>query len=92
MAPIPCKQDPSSAKRTAAAVYDYEGDPRWSKYWSNVLLGAGRLTFSYRSQERVSNSSRGFEGGVMWHWSPVAADSAEAGLDVARGSRTDVGS
>ncbi|KAF3338930.1 hypothetical protein FCM35_KLT16401 [Carex littledalei] len=85
MAPIPFKQGPSSAKRAAAAVYDYEGDPRWSK-------GAGRLTFSLRSQERVSDSSRGFEGGVMWHWSPVAADNAEAGLDVARGSRTDVGS
>lgn len=38
MAPIPFKQGPSSAKRAAAAVYDYEGDPRWSEYWSNVLL------------------------------------------------------
>lgn len=26
------------AKRAAAAAYDYEGDPRWSEYWSNVLL------------------------------------------------------
>ncbi|KAK8916134.1 hypothetical protein KSP39_PZI022200 [Platanthera zijinensis] len=26
------------AKMAAAAAYDYEGDPRWSEYWSNVLI------------------------------------------------------
>jgi hypothetical protein len=25
-------------KRAAAAAYDYEGDARWSDYWSNVLV------------------------------------------------------
>ncbi|VAH23652.1 uncharacterized protein LOC119349786 [Triticum dicoccoides] len=26
------------AKRAAAAAYDYEADPRWADYWSNVLV------------------------------------------------------
>ncbi|KAJ6810303.1 uncharacterized protein M6B38_158785 [Iris pallida] len=30
--------DPQRMKRTAAAAYDYESDPRWSEYWSNVLI------------------------------------------------------
>ncbi|KAJ0989084.1 hypothetical protein J5N97_007440 [Dioscorea zingiberensis] len=30
--------DPQSAKRAAAAAYDYDGDPRWAEYWSNVLI------------------------------------------------------
>ncbi|EPS71728.1 hypothetical protein M569_03029, partial [Genlisea aurea] len=25
-------------KRVAAAAYDYENDPRWAEYWSNVLV------------------------------------------------------
>ncbi|PKA63864.1 hypothetical protein AXF42_Ash004874 [Apostasia shenzhenica] len=28
------------AKRAAAAAYDYDGDPRWAEYWSNVLIPA----------------------------------------------------
>ncbi|KAG0483212.1 hypothetical protein HPP92_011296 [Vanilla planifolia] len=30
--------DSQSAKRAAAAAYDYDGDPRWADYWSNVLI------------------------------------------------------
>ncbi|KAI0491747.1 hypothetical protein KFK09_026007 [Dendrobium nobile] len=30
--------DSQRAKRAAAAAYDYEGDPRWADYWSNVLI------------------------------------------------------
>lgn len=30
--------DPQRIKRAAAASYDYDGDPRWSDYWSNVLI------------------------------------------------------
>ncbi|XP_039126296.1 transmembrane protein 33 homolog [Dioscorea cayenensis subsp. rotundata] len=30
--------DPQSSKRAAAAAYDYDGDPRWAEYWSNVLI------------------------------------------------------
>ncbi|KAL6551660.1 hypothetical protein OROGR_007814 [Orobanche gracilis] len=26
------------AKRTAAAAHDYDNDPRWANYWSNVLI------------------------------------------------------
>ena len=25
-------------KRVAAASYDYENDPRWADYWSNILI------------------------------------------------------
>ena len=25
-------------KRAAAAAYDYEGNTRWSGYWSNILV------------------------------------------------------
>ncbi|KAM0944269.1 hypothetical protein DsansV1_C11g0107051 [Dioscorea sansibarensis] len=30
--------DPQSSKRAPAAAYDYDGDPRWAEYWSNVLI------------------------------------------------------
>ncbi|KAI0516181.1 hypothetical protein KFK09_008853 [Dendrobium nobile] len=30
--------DPQKMKRIAAAAYDYELDPRWTEYWSNVLI------------------------------------------------------
>ncbi|ONK81341.1 uncharacterized protein A4U43_C01F27990 [Asparagus officinalis] len=30
--------DPQRIKRIAAAAYDYEIDPRWSDYWSNILI------------------------------------------------------
>lgn len=32
------EDDGQSAKRAAAAAYDYEGDPRWSEYWGNILI------------------------------------------------------
>ncbi|XP_073279987.1 uncharacterized protein [Primulina huaijiensis] len=31
-------EDPQKLKRIAAAAYDYDNDPRWADYWSNVLL------------------------------------------------------
>lgn len=31
-------EDPQKLKRIAAAAYDYENDPRWADYWSNVLI------------------------------------------------------
>ncbi|KAI9127920.1 hypothetical protein K1719_000913 [Acacia pycnantha] len=30
--------DPQKLKRIAAASYDYDNDPRWADYWSNVLV------------------------------------------------------
>lgn len=30
--------DSQREKRAAATAYDYDGDPRWSEYWSNVLI------------------------------------------------------
>ncbi|KAK8674172.1 hypothetical protein V6N13_112468 [Hibiscus sabdariffa] len=32
------REDPQKLKRIAAAAYDYELDPRWEDYWSNVLI------------------------------------------------------
>ncbi|KAJ7971179.1 transmembrane protein 33-like [Quillaja saponaria] len=32
------KEDPQKLKRIAAAAYDYENDPRWADYWSNILI------------------------------------------------------
>ncbi|KAK9067133.1 hypothetical protein SSX86_014458 [Deinandra increscens subsp. villosa] len=32
------EQDPQKLKKIAAAAYDYENDPRWADYWSNVLI------------------------------------------------------
>lgn len=32
------ESDPQGMKRIAAAAYDYEIDPRWAEYWSNVLI------------------------------------------------------
>ncbi|XP_022859842.1 transmembrane protein 33 homolog isoform X1 [Olea europaea var. sylvestris] len=31
-------EDPQKLKRMAAAAYDYDTDPRWADYWSNVLV------------------------------------------------------
>ncbi|KAI3452131.1 hypothetical protein Pfo_008796 [Paulownia fortunei] len=31
-------EDPQKLKRIAAGAYDYENDPRWADYWSNVLI------------------------------------------------------
>ncbi|KAL2252335.1 UNVERIFIED_CONTAM: hypothetical protein Sindi_0028200 [Sesamum indicum] len=31
-------EDPQKLKRIAAAAYDYDNDPRWADYWSNVLI------------------------------------------------------
>eukprot|EP00252_Welwitschia_mirabilis_P011467 TRINITY_DN25721_c0_g1_i1.p1 TRINITY_DN25721_c0_g1~~TRINITY_DN25721_c0_g1_i1.p1 ORF type:complete len:341 (+),score=30.07 TRINITY_DN25721_c0_g1_i1:251-1273(+) len=31
-------EDPQMMKKIAAAAYDYENDPRWSEYWSNILI------------------------------------------------------
>ncbi|XP_010265343.1 PREDICTED: transmembrane protein 33 homolog [Nelumbo nucifera] len=31
-------EDPQRLKRIAAASYDYENDPRWADYWSNILI------------------------------------------------------
>lgn len=30
--------DAQKMKRMAAAAYDYENDPRWADYWSNILI------------------------------------------------------
>ena len=32
------REDPQKLKRIAAAAYDNDNDPRWSDYWSNVLV------------------------------------------------------
>ncbi|WOL11759.1 hypothetical protein Cni_G20523 [Canna indica] len=32
------ERDPQRLKRIAAAAYDYDNDPRWADYWSNVLI------------------------------------------------------
>ncbi|OMP10323.1 hypothetical protein COLO4_04619 [Corchorus olitorius] len=32
------REDPQKLKKIAAAAYDYENDPRWADYWSNVLI------------------------------------------------------
>ncbi|KAK8938037.1 hypothetical protein KSP40_PGU008453 [Platanthera guangdongensis] len=32
------ESDPQRMKKIAAAAYDYEIDPRWAEYWSNVLI------------------------------------------------------
>ncbi|PON40610.1 Per33/Pom33 family [Parasponia andersonii] len=32
------REDPQKLKRIAAASYDYENDPRWADYWSNILI------------------------------------------------------
>ncbi|XP_071706909.1 uncharacterized protein [Rutidosis leptorrhynchoides] len=32
------EQDPQKMKKIAAAAYEYENDPRWSDYWSNILI------------------------------------------------------
>ena len=32
------EEDPQKLKRIAAAAYDYDNDPRWADYWSNVLI------------------------------------------------------
>ncbi|XP_071710603.1 uncharacterized protein [Rutidosis leptorrhynchoides] len=32
------EQDPQKLKKIAAAAYDYDNDPRWADYWSNVLI------------------------------------------------------
>ncbi|RWR93942.1 transmembrane protein 33 [Cinnamomum micranthum f. kanehirae] len=31
-------EDPQQIKKIAAASYDYESDPRWADYWSNILI------------------------------------------------------
>ncbi|KAF5749834.1 transmembrane protein 33 [Tripterygium wilfordii] len=32
------REDPQKLKKIAAAAYDYENDPRWADYWSNILI------------------------------------------------------
>ncbi|KAI3747945.1 hypothetical protein L6452_10700 [Arctium lappa] len=32
------EEDPQKMKKIAAAAYDYDNDPRWADYWSNVLM------------------------------------------------------
>ncbi|KAI3800011.1 hypothetical protein L1987_35317 [Smallanthus sonchifolius] len=32
------EQDPQKLKKIAATAYDYDNDPRWADYWSNVLI------------------------------------------------------
>lgn len=32
------EEDAQRLKRIAAAAYDYDNDPRWADYWSNVLI------------------------------------------------------
>ncbi|XP_022772050.1 transmembrane protein 33 homolog [Durio zibethinus] len=32
------REDPQKLKRISAAAYDYENDPRWPDYWSNILI------------------------------------------------------
>ncbi|GAA0140727.1 winged helix/forkhead transcription factor [Lithospermum erythrorhizon] len=31
-------EDPQKLKKMSAAAYDYSDDPRWTEYWSNVLI------------------------------------------------------
>ncbi|KAK4742119.1 hypothetical protein SAY87_000120 [Trapa incisa] len=31
-------EDPQRLKKIAAAAYDYDNDPRWADYWSNILI------------------------------------------------------
>eukprot|EP00250_Pteridium_aquilinum_P026547 c33174_g1_i1 orf=66-1076(+) len=35
-------EDAQHLKKAAALAYDYESDPRWSEYWSNVLVPDNR--------------------------------------------------
>ncbi|KAK4256304.1 hypothetical protein QN277_009188 [Acacia crassicarpa] len=39
-------EDPQKLKKMAAAAYDYENDPRWADYWSNVLVPAHMVSNS----------------------------------------------
>ncbi|KAJ0558240.1 putative TMEM33/Pom33 family protein [Helianthus annuus] len=32
------EEDPQKMKNISAAAYDYDNDPRWSDYWSNILI------------------------------------------------------
>ncbi|KAK8658522.1 hypothetical protein V6N13_036725 [Hibiscus sabdariffa] len=32
------KKNPQKLKRIEAAAYDYDSDPRWADYWSNILI------------------------------------------------------
>ncbi|XP_024960841.1 transmembrane protein 33 homolog [Cynara cardunculus var. scolymus] len=32
------EQNPQKMKKIAAATYDFDNDPRWADYWSNVLM------------------------------------------------------
>ncbi|KAF8399258.1 hypothetical protein HHK36_015123 [Tetracentron sinense] len=32
------EEDPERLKKIAATSYDYDNDPRWADYWSNVLI------------------------------------------------------
>ncbi|KAL9424851.1 hypothetical protein AB3S75_031885 [Citrus x aurantiifolia] len=32
------REDSQKIKRIAAAAYDYDNDPRWADYWSNILI------------------------------------------------------
>ena len=32
------KEDPQKLKRIAATAYEYDKDPRWADYWSNILI------------------------------------------------------
>ncbi|KAK2987468.1 hypothetical protein RJ640_012127 [Escallonia rubra] len=32
------EEDPQKLKKIAAAAYDYDNDPRWAEYWSNILI------------------------------------------------------
>uniref|UniRef100_A0A7N2KWF1 Transmembrane protein n=2 Tax=Quercus lobata TaxID=97700 RepID=A0A7N2KWF1_QUELO len=32
------KEDPQKLKRIAATAYEYDDDPRWAEYWSNILI------------------------------------------------------
>jgi hypothetical protein len=34
--------DDQHLKKAAALAYDYDSDPRWSEYWSNVLIPQNR--------------------------------------------------
>ncbi|KAL2499785.1 hypothetical protein Adt_25335 [Abeliophyllum distichum] len=31
-------EDPQKLKKIAATAYDYDNDPRWADYWSNILI------------------------------------------------------
>ncbi|KAK8693867.1 hypothetical protein V6N13_071434 [Hibiscus sabdariffa] len=32
------KKNPQKLKRIEAAAFDYDNDPRWADYWSNILI------------------------------------------------------